>query len=410
MSYAPDYTPGTSFADDETNNVAGRSLVKTDRLDLELADISASINALNANQQSLQRDDGKLADSLVEPYALAEQTRALIASGGIPKGEWAQNTYYSVGDAIQINNVAYLCVTAHNSGSAFVPNLWLAISGDGSSLNNAQAAAASAAAALISQNAAGASAASASSSATSALASKNAASTSETNSGNSASSASISATNAANSAIIASNAASAAANAPVAAPTHAAISKANPDDADEIPLIDSAASFGLKRLTWANLKAALKTYFDTLYNKVVVKNATNDSTFSSTSSTDSVSPEWVRGAYPIRTYITAWSAPYTPAFGENLFAAHGKSSVPNGARLILECVSADLGYAVGERYVPTGQWNGTATPPLAGGYCDATNCGVRCPSGYLVYIANKSTGIAVTPAASKWKYAFEYTI
>jgi hypothetical protein len=46
---------------------------------------------------------------------------------------------------------------------------------------------------------------------------------------------------------------------------HAATSKATPVNADEIPLADSAASFGLKKLTWANLKATLKTYFDTLY-------------------------------------------------------------------------------------------------------------------------------------------------
>lgn len=51
----------------------------------------------------------------------------------------------------------------------------------------------------------------------------------------------------------------------VAGDTHAATSKATPVDADEIPLADSAASFGLKKLTWANLKATLKTYFDTLY-------------------------------------------------------------------------------------------------------------------------------------------------
>jgi hypothetical protein len=200
------------------------------------------------------------------------------------------------------------------------------------------------------------------------------------------------------------------ADAAIPSKVHSASSKTPPVDADEIPLIDSADSFSLKRLTWANLKAALKTYFDTLYNTVSLVTAAVDTAFSSTADNAAATPAWVRGAYPIRTYITAWSAPYTPAFGENLFAAHGKSSVPNGARLILECVSADLGYAVGERYVPTGQWNGTATPPLAGGYCDATNCGVRCPSGYLVYIANKSTGIAATPAASKWKYAFEYTI
>lgn len=47
--------------------------------------------------------------------------------------------------------------------------------------------------------------------------------------------------------------------------THAATSKTTPVDADELPLVDSAASNVLKKLTWANLKATLKTYFDTLY-------------------------------------------------------------------------------------------------------------------------------------------------
>jgi len=51
----------------------------------------------------------------------------------------------------------------------------------------------------------------------------------------------------------------------LAAKITAATSKATPVDADEIPLADSAASFGLKKLTWANLKATAKTYFDGLY-------------------------------------------------------------------------------------------------------------------------------------------------
>lgn len=46
---------------------------------------------------------------------------------------------------------------------------------------------------------------------------------------------------------------------------HAATSKTTPVDADEIGLIDSAASNVLKKLTWVNLKATAKTYFDTLY-------------------------------------------------------------------------------------------------------------------------------------------------
>lgn len=55
-------------------------------------------------------------------------------------------------------------------------------------------------------------------------------------------------------------------NAVVIAPaTHAATSKATPVDADEVPLVDSAATFGLKRLTWANLKATVKTYLDAFY-------------------------------------------------------------------------------------------------------------------------------------------------
>ncbi|MDH7596886.1 MAG: hypothetical protein QHG98_03960 [Methanothrix sp.] len=46
---------------------------------------------------------------------------------------------------------------------------------------------------------------------------------------------------------------------------HALTSKATPVDADETFLIDSAASYGPKRLTWSNIKATLKSYFDSLY-------------------------------------------------------------------------------------------------------------------------------------------------
>ena len=41
--------------------------------------------------------------------------------------------------------------------------------------------------------------------------------------------------------------------------------KATPADADLIPLSDSASGFGIKKLSWANIKATLKTYFDSLY-------------------------------------------------------------------------------------------------------------------------------------------------
>lgn len=47
----------------------------------------------------------------------------------------------------------------------------------------------------------------------------------------------------------------------VAALIHAASSKSTPVDADELGIADSAASWALKKLTWANLKAVLLAYF-----------------------------------------------------------------------------------------------------------------------------------------------------
>lgn len=49
---------------------------------------------------------------------------------------------------------------------------------------------------------------------------------------------------------------------------HGATAKTTPVDADTMPLIDSAASNVLKKVTWANIKATLKSYFDTLYQAV----------------------------------------------------------------------------------------------------------------------------------------------
>jgi microcystin-dependent protein len=59
----------------------------------------------------------------------------------------------------------------------------------------------------------------------------------------------------------------------IASTIHGATAKTTPVDADEVGLIDSAASNVLKKLTWSNLKATLKTYFDsvttTLTNKTI---------------------------------------------------------------------------------------------------------------------------------------------
>lgn len=190
MSFAPNYSPTVGFATEESNSVAGRSTVRTVAVDNELANISSSINGLNANIKLLQRDDGKFKDAILEPYALSEQTRALIAASGCnPRGLWEQNTSYARLDIIQYSNIAQICLEAHNSGTVFTQSYWLPISGDGTSAANAAAAAASALAASNSEIAASISSTSASNSAIAADASADAAAISETNAANSAASA-----------------------------------------------------------------------------------------------------------------------------------------------------------------------------------------------------------------------------
>jgi hypothetical protein len=61
----------------------------------------------------------------------------------------------------------------------------------------------------------------------------------------------------------------------VAPGIHAATSKTTPVDADELALVDSEASFGLKKLTWSALKAMLATWLQTLTANWSNKTLTN---------------------------------------------------------------------------------------------------------------------------------------
>ena len=68
----------------------------------------------------------------------------------------------------------------------------------------------------------------------------------------------------------------------VGAAIDGASAKTTPADADTVALIDSAAANVLKKLSWANIKATLKTYFDAIYQAVLVS-GTNIKTVNSTS-------------------------------------------------------------------------------------------------------------------------------
>lgn len=64
----------------------------------------------------------------------------------------------------------------------------------------------------------------------------------------------------------------------IAATINAATTKTIPVDADQIGIVDSADLNSLKKLSWVNLKATLKTYLDTLYSTIVHTHSASDIT------------------------------------------------------------------------------------------------------------------------------------
>lgn len=116
MAQPTPYTPTTDFSEDESANVGGRSTIRTDRLDAELANIEQTLDETLENLELIQRDDGELRDAIVELYHLTPSCRASLGTDINPRGLWATTTVYAVGDLVDATGVAYLCATAHTSG------------------------------------------------------------------------------------------------------------------------------------------------------------------------------------------------------------------------------------------------------------------------------------------------------
>lgn len=103
---------------------------------------------------------------------------------------------------------------------------------------------------------------------------------------------------------------------------NAASAKATPVDADMVGLMDSAASNVLKKLSWANIKATLKTYFDTLY-VALTGNQSIAGIKTFTDTTDSTTKD--TGAIITEGGIGCEKALYT---GDEIYA--GKGRKPTG--------------------------------------------------------------------------------
>jgi len=151
---------------------------------------------------------------------------------------------------------------------------------------------------------------------------------------------------------------------------HGVIEKSTPVDTDEVPLSDSTASFALKKLTLANLKAAIKSYYDsavsTLTNKTLTgglvtttsadNNATlliSDNKWVKSQIASQANPASISQAIEI-TYVASGSNGIAVAdssdinFGTGNFTIHWEGSLPDwtpsNSQVLLSKGNTSTGY------------------------------------------------------------------
>ena len=119
MSQPTPYDPTISFEEEEQNQVAGRSTVRTAALDAELENIATTLTEILSNLSAIQRDDTELRDGIVKLHTLSTEVLALMGSAGFtlhnPIG-WLTATAYVAREIVTNGTGTYVCVVAHTSG------------------------------------------------------------------------------------------------------------------------------------------------------------------------------------------------------------------------------------------------------------------------------------------------------
>jgi F420-0:gamma-glutamyl ligase-like protein len=117
MAQPPGYTPTVNFQEEETNQVSGRSTLRTPALDVEFANLKATLDVALTNLALLQRDDGELVDGIVKTHTLSNTVLQLLTSAAYTiRGVWITATAYALGDIVVDTTIPYVCMEAHTSG------------------------------------------------------------------------------------------------------------------------------------------------------------------------------------------------------------------------------------------------------------------------------------------------------
>ena len=138
-----------------------------------------------------------------------------------------------------------------------------------------------------------------------------------------------------------------------------ATAKTTPVDADMVGLADSQATNVLKKSTWANIKAALKTYFDTLYNNYVHPTTSGNKHIPTGGTSNQVlkysadgTAQWGTDADTVYTHPATHSADMiTDGTNNKAFTAAEKSKLGGVAEGANNYAHPDTS---GNKHVPTG--------------------------------------------------------
>ena len=181
----------------------------------------------------------------------------------------------------------------------------------------------------------------------------------------------------------------------------AATSKPTPVDADLIPLVDSAASNVLKKLTWANLKATAKTYFDTLYLGIsaTAANASQllGATWASPGTIGSTTPS--TGAFTTLNATGIISAPASVSLTNAGLATQAHIGGNGSGRVLINAVAGqevDLQVAGVTVLYASGTTVGINGNTILG---DASTDTLNVGNGGLIKDASGNLGVGGTPSA-----------
>jgi hypothetical protein len=90
--------------------------------DAEFDAIYLTLSGVVTNLNTIQRNDGLLANGAVHPDAFSTAAKALIGAGRTgqlnwtPRGLWVTATAYVIGDVVAQGATSYVCAAVHNSG------------------------------------------------------------------------------------------------------------------------------------------------------------------------------------------------------------------------------------------------------------------------------------------------------